>query len=397
MYDFSWLLKNTTVDMDIGSDVYDQLVFREPHSIYNAKAPVFWFSWALATFCTVIASLEYRTRVLQYKKSMTAWGGTITIRTLISAYIDNDDPWFVIQKYTAQSFWFLGAMQLHYGAAFTSMMVVFGLESLLDSMRVVIAYHESQSLKDYIPTSDHFVKVKNRSSIELQPTNVYEDLTRPPMIALMVFVTQVLLLSFVLTDLKHTPTYTCLDGTTGCPVVGTLGSYVFYLLGIFLALVFMLGPKTNYGSSEQNTSFWLRILLTTQQTGAHVSWNDPKRGKRMHYSLVHNSWRLWIRFIMSTIVNGIGFHVLIHSLPIQISSQGGFTMVVCRSVGMMSLVDLDDTIGYTLTLAHSGEETVTAQDSSAVPVDDDVDIAIKKVIEDAKMKLDALVRKNKNI
>ena len=123
---------------------------------------------------------------------------------MISCYIDTDDPLFVIAKFSAQSFWFLGGMQLNYSMAFSFMKQLFALESILDSWRVILAYYESQTLKDYIPTSDAFIKRKtspDHNYIELQPTNVYEDLARSYLVVLMVFVTQVLLIAFVVVDI----------------------------------------------------------------------------------------------------------------------------------------------------------------------------------------------------
>jgi hypothetical protein len=383
----SLLHRNVTDPNSI--DLYDRLIFKVPNAWYNARAPPFWLSWLFAVMFTVAACFQYSRRVQQYRTHILDTNWSIRSRTLISAYIDTDDPWFVINKFTAQSLWFLGGMQLDYASAFTLMMAVFAVESILDSLRVVIAYVEAPSLKDYIPTSDYYITPKNPKTLQLQPSNVYEDLSRPFMIVVMVFVTQVLLISMVFVDISQTSTYICHDGTTGCPVVGTLGSYVFYLLGVFLALVFLLGPKTNYGSSEQNTSFWLQMLLTAKQTGACASWNDPLHQKLKHYNLVNNDWRLWLRFVMSFVVNGIGFHVLIHALPIQVGSQGSFTQVVLRSVGMMYLVDLDDIAGCKVVLTEGDKPEHVDFSGGATSMDDEAQ-AIRKIINDATERLDAL-------
>ena len=383
-------------DCDNGllDDPYNRLAFKNPLAWYNARAPSVWFTWLVAGLFTLIACIQYGQRVQEYRSHIVGsnirW--SVRLRTLISAFIDTNDPWFVVSKFTAQSFWFLGGMQLDYEIAFVGMMVVFCLESVLDSLRVVIAYQESASLEDYVPTSDYYIKPKNSKAIELQPVDVYEDLSRPYMIVVMVFVTQALLIGMVIVDFYHTTTFTSMDGTAGVPVVGTMGSYVFYILGIFLALVFLLGPKTNYGTSEQNMSFWLQMLLTAKQTGACASWKSPTSKKIKHYSLAHNDWRLWLRFVMNFVINGIGFHVLIHALPIQVCSQGSFTLVVLRSVGMMYLVDLDDTAGCVLTL-FEGEGTTPVETPSAIT---DAEVkAIRKVIDDATVKLDALLARKK--
>ncbi|GKY93132.1 hypothetical protein MPSEU_000281400 [Mayamaea pseudoterrestris] len=374
-------------------DLYDRINFTSPFAWYNARAPPLWYTWLVAACFSLAACWQYSRRVHEYRShivgSHLSW--SIRIRTLISAYIDTDDAWFVINKFTAQSLWFLGGMQIDYGSAFTVMMACFFVESILDSLRVVIAYKETSSLLEYVPTSDYYVKPKNHEIIVLQPRNVYEDLSQRYTVVLMVFLTQTLLIGIVVADAFHTSTYTSLDGTPNVPIGLTLGSYLFYVLGIFFALVFMLGPKTNYGSSEQNTSFWLQMLLTAKITGACASYVAIHTKKLGHYNLVHNDWRLWLRFVMSFIVNGFGFHVLIHALPIQVGSQSSFTNVVLRSVGMMYLVNLDDTTGSKLTLTE-GENPAPVAGNSKM---EDEAHAIRRIISEATTRLEALSKNKK--
>jgi hypothetical protein len=47
------------------------------------------------------------------------------------------------------------------------------------------------------------------------------------------------------------------------------------VLGIFMACVFQLGPKTKFGETEQNPAYWLQLLLTTKEDGVKVTWYDP--------------------------------------------------------------------------------------------------------------------------
>ena len=155
-----------------------------------------------------------------------------------------------------------------------------------------------------------------------------------------------------MTDVYAAETYKCPDGTIGCPVVGTLGSWGFYVLGIFMACVFLLGPKTSFGQSELNPSYWLHLLLIAKKTGAKCTWYDPVADKVKERYLKSNDIRLWFRFFMSFLINGVGFHILVHALPVQVASQNTLTGVVLRAVGMMYLVDLDDTPGYVLTLVE---------------------------------------------
>lgn len=213
----------------------------------------------------------------------------------------------------------------------------------------------------------------------------------------MVFLTQVVLIAFVVTDIFDSELHSCRDGTPGCPVVGTLGSWGFYVLGIFMANVFLLGPKTSFGQSEQNPAFWLQLLLEAKETGTKVSWTD-EYGQAKSRVLQAGDARLWIRFIMSFLINGVGFHILVHALPIQVAAQSSLTGVVFRAVGMMYLVDLDDTAGSTLYFVNldnekekepadnKGEDSPTASGMD----EGEVAVAAEQIIAEAKAKLDAL-------
>jgi hypothetical protein len=381
------------------STLYDDIVFKTDQ-LYNQRAPDYFVGWSIASVFTLLAFIQYVNRVRRFKRYMpTPWKKgklSVTVRTIISCYVDTDDPMFVITKYSAQSFWFLGGMEIDYKVAFYFMMQIFALESILDSLRVVLAYYEAESLKEYIPTSDSFVKHKASSDdnvLVLTPTNVYEDITRSYLVVGMVFVTQVLLISFTVIDIYRSPTMTCPDGTTGCPIAQTLGSWSVYVIGVFMALVYILGPKTAYGNSEQNPAFWLRLLLTAKKDGAVVSWYDPVKEQNVHYNLTPGDWSIWLRFFMSFLVNGVGFHILVHALPIQVAAQSTFLMVVYRSVGMMHLVDMDDTAGCALRLEGGNKkEEEQALDELAPKKEEDIKALAQKIIDDARAQLDALAK-----
>jgi hypothetical protein len=199
-----------------------------------------------------------------------------------------------------------------------------------------------------------------------------------------------------------------MDGSTGCPVTGTLGSYVFYILGIFMACVFQLGPKTNFGRSEQNPAFWLQLLLSIKQSPTYA-WYDPIDAEAKTLKLRTGHWQPWIRFLMSFLVNGIGWHILVHALPLQVAAQSSLTGVVLRAVGMMYLVDLDDTAGYIMTMVpsdgepHLKDASVKGTDDSSVGstayrffkgVEEenstDFPVAAQKIVAKAQAQLDAL-------
>jgi hypothetical protein len=88
-------------------------------------------------------------------------------------------------------------------------------------------------------------------------------------------------------------------------------------LRIFMACVYLLGPKTAFGQSEQNPAYWIQLLIAAKQTGAKISWYDPVENQTNTRSLSPDDWRVWARFFMSYLINGVGFHILVHALPIQ--------------------------------------------------------------------------------
>jgi hypothetical protein len=136
------------------------------------------------------------------------------------------------------------------------------------------------------------------------------------------------------------------------------------------ACVYLLGPKTSYGESEQNPAYWIQLFIAAKTAGAKVTWHDQVENATKTMLLSPNDWRLWMRFVMSFIVNGFAFHLLVHSLPIQIAAQSSLTGVVIRAVGMVYLVDLDDTPGHPLTIVKEKEKVFnttmhsTADDAS---------------------------------
>jgi hypothetical protein len=164
-----------------------------------------------------------------------------------------------------------------------------------------------------------------------------------------------------------------------------------------MACVFLLGPKTAFGQSEQNPSYWLMLLLSSKKTGAKCTYYDPIADQTKTRILYPNDLRLWIRFFMSFLINGVGFHILVHALPIQVAGQSSLTGVVFRAVGMMYLVDLDDTAGYMLTLVEDDKddkfEKTEINDSASQPTtlsEGEILTKAQMIIEDARSQLDAL-------
>lgn len=146
----------------------------------------------------------YRIRAL--KKRMAArtppikLTGNALMRALISCGIDSDSPFYVIVSYGSVSFLFLGGIQLHYKWTLLCMIVVYVISALGESARVLLAFSSARSLADVVLTSKFLASKLRTVSTELSPSNVYEDLGRGKTIVVMVFITQVILISFVVSS-----------------------------------------------------------------------------------------------------------------------------------------------------------------------------------------------------
>eukprot|EP00593_Proboscia_inermis_P005886 CAMPEP_0171301852 /NCGR_PEP_ID=MMETSP0816-20121228/11101_1 /TAXON_ID=420281 /ORGANISM="Proboscia inermis, Strain CCAP1064/1" /LENGTH=264 /DNA_ID=CAMNT_0011779773 /DNA_START=412 /DNA_END=1206 /DNA_ORIENTATION=- len=212
----------------------------------------------------------------------------------------------------------------------------------------------------------------------------------------MVFVTQFTLIFFVLTDIYYSKEiigmkYEITTEGDALGVIldnGSLRAWLFYVLGTIMACVFLVGPKTGFGQSEGSPVYWIHVFLAAKNTGATIGWVDPVKNHPHKRFLSRRGFRVWLRFIMTFVINGYGFHMLLHALPLQVSSQTTLTGIVTRAIGMMYLVDLDDSVGKEFTITATDEE----KKEEVKPEEDEVEkvpqskpfsAETQKVIDDA--------------
>jgi len=388
--------------------------FNDPTDFFNEEPPSAMVTFIIGGVLWVIAFGMFLHRVHKLKKrSPEKLQGFDLYRGLIACLIDNDSPYYTITSFSAISFLFLGGIQTDFQTTLIFMICYYAVVSFGDSLRVLMAYWSYGSLSEVFLFTEMDAGLKNKQAedekekdmkfetMEVQPNNIYEDMGREKTIVIMIFITQMVLVSFVCIDIYRAETVRCMDGTPDCPVAGTAGSYGFYIMGIFQACVYLLGPKTSFGQSEQNPGFWLILLLASKKNGARILWENPVKDPRKYpkdstrKGTLHDpngnmildangdpkwfhqrildpyNYTMWRRFFMSYLVNGVCFHILVHALPIQVASQSSFTGVVFRAVGMLYLVDLDDSKGFRLIITnkHSAEEK--AEEEAAAEAEED--------------------------
>lgn len=310
---------------------------------------------------------------------------------------NHEEPKFAIFRLCTINLIFLGFLQMNYQLGFLIMLGFLVVESSLDTIRVWLAYRNCRSLRSLSVISDDEAYVLQEAT-KLEPTNVYEDLTRPRAIAFMVFLVQALLIGLVIDDSYHSTTRTCFDGSgASCLMFTSLGSYALYFIGSFMACVFYVGPRNSYGQKEQNPTFWLKLFLMSKESDLTFMWKDKAadQDKMIHFE--QNDKHIWTRFFMSFLINGVGFHFLLHVLPIQIANQSTIIGVVFRAVGMIYLADLDDTVGNTMTLVVPEQESVpeTAEGYGAlgeIKFEEEKQRIINEAVEDVREKLNELAR-----
>jgi len=185
-------------------DVYETITFYNPNAIYNRMAPSVTFTLTLgATLLAVLVVMWY----VRYQNKMNAisleqrtyW---MSVRAMISAAIDNDSPIYTMVKICAQSIIFLAGIQIDYHLAFIVMIVFFTVESSLDSFRTLLCVYEYKDHHELVLTSERMrLDVDTTADVtKLNPTNVYEDMSRDGYVVVMVFITQLLLITFVVSS-----------------------------------------------------------------------------------------------------------------------------------------------------------------------------------------------------
>lgn len=358
----------------------------------NAPDPIVAFIIGGVFF--LIAVYMWTVRFQRLRKAITndssELKGVDLIRAMISCAVQNDSPTFSVARFQAESFFLLGGFQLDYKTTFGVMLVIYLFFAFGEYLCVLLTVSKFESLQTAINEN----KERDITHTKLTPKNVYQDFSLNLAMTSMVFTTQFILIAFVLTDIYYSDHIVESNFVTeGGDILenGSLRGWLFYALGSIMACVFLIGPKTGFGQSEGSPVYWIHVFLAAKKTGAKITWFDPVKEHHHERFLTRSGFRVWLRFIMTFLVNGYGFHILLHSLPLQVSSQNSLTGIVLRSVGMIYLVDLDDSVGKEITIAEidsKGTEEKKAVkpeggEDEKVPQSKPFSAETQKVIDDA--------------
>lgn len=136
--------------------------------------------------------------------------GSLAVRAMISAMVDEDDYSYVIISFSAMSFLFLGVFQLSYHIGLLTMLAFYIWVTFLEALRTLLAYWSANDLSGVIVFSKKertdlrkTIELETELSAEIKPSNVYQDLSRQTSIVAMLFVTQFTLIALVVSSLRR--------------------------------------------------------------------------------------------------------------------------------------------------------------------------------------------------
>lgn len=186
------------------SEIYEDLIFNDSGELYNQPAPDPVVTVVIGAAFSIVTLYLWFERYCKISRAVddANWSFNLAVRAMISALIDIDSPVYTIVKTTAQSFLFLAGIQLNYETAFIVMLAYFAFESSLDAFRTLLSIVEYQDFNDLVVASNRLRTQIKKTNTQLTPSNVYEDLSRASYIVVMVFITQALLISFVVGFLR---------------------------------------------------------------------------------------------------------------------------------------------------------------------------------------------------
>mmetsp|Transcript_52779 Transcript_52779/g.63609 ORF Transcript_52779/g.63609 Transcript_52779/m.63609 type:complete len:155 (+) Transcript_52779:471-935(+) len=122
--------------------------------------------------------------------------GVDLIRAMISCAVQNDSPSYSVARFTGESFLLLGGFQLNYRTTFVVMSGIYLFFAFGEYFCVLLTVSKFDSLQKAINEN----KERDITLTKLTPKNVYQDFSLNPAITTMVFITQFILIFFVVSQ-----------------------------------------------------------------------------------------------------------------------------------------------------------------------------------------------------
>mmetsp|Transcript_19128 Transcript_19128/g.29129 ORF Transcript_19128/g.29129 Transcript_19128/m.29129 type:complete len:412 (-) Transcript_19128:107-1342(-) len=309
-------------------------------------------------------------------------------RARLVAAMDDGDTLYSLAYTTGTSFLLLGGFQVAYVTTYVIMMAAYAFFALLDITQIAWTYTTYDSLRDLVVTAKDYKKTENayldikQATISFMPSNVYQNFALNALEVAVVFTAQVALMTFQGYDLIVSKDNSCIDFLSentpsdeieNCPTVGTLSSWLFYVLGIMLLNVFLLGPGNSNGDAQFDTNHWSAILLGSKKGGTY-QWKSPHglgiKGSKSREVLIRNDdFRVFCRLSAGAIVNSFGFRLLLNALPILLAGKVTVFRLIFQAMGVIYIAKMDDATGFRFEFNENPvekeqserDESVTAQ------------------------------------
>lgn len=132
----------------------------------------------------------------------------------------------------------------------------------------------------------------------------------------------------------------------GAPCLKNRDDNAYYWLGILLQGLYVssTGALTR---TFDNYAYWLNIFRLARSNDralvlASEVGNKGSMGRSFGKSLRYDDPKLWIRYIVSSLVNQGGLCLIITLLPIQLAWSGDETDFVLNAVAIYFVIQMDD-------------------------------------------------------
>mmetsp|Transcript_11122 Transcript_11122/g.22788 ORF Transcript_11122/g.22788 Transcript_11122/m.22788 type:complete len:345 (-) Transcript_11122:153-1187(-) len=158
-------------------------------------------------------------------------------------------------------------------------------------------------------------------------TNRFQDLSQPFARVLLAGIGQVILLILYI--------WSVFD--SGRPAFDQLRNYVFYIVGVFLVMTYVIGNDL-YNNRRKDRDFWTWFFYHVQSK-THGQW--MAEGEEEPMAQV-KPLEADIRYFLDTLINSIGLACLQVAIPVQLAGNSTPLDFVLNTLAAFFIIELDD-------------------------------------------------------